>query len=324
MRMHCAAESCTHRPDSQAPSHVRGGERQPRFRQQQGALPVVRERRTCALQVALQRQLRGLADRHKARLRALALDPHRLGVEVQRGDRQLDRALRRAGPRRRPARASRGRGVRAPSSPGSHRAAGQAPRGEARAAASAAVSAASTAPPGSIRSARARATCGRRSAVRRRCAPASLHSTHPGRAARRSGEARARRRRRAQGRVLRTTARSARDRRRRLAASSRLLRASSARRRSHAAPRANVAASRYRSASARLSRWSPVRRRRLATFRASLVNRRRPASLRGCRRTVSRPRAAGRQIVIAPCEALETTRAYFLSAPVRSGLGGAS
>ena len=71
-----------------------------------------------ALQVALERAQRVLADRHEPRLAALALDAHRLGVEVDRRRRRGRRAPRRAARRRRRARTARGRAARAASSAG--------------------------------------------------------------------------------------------------------------------------------------------------------------------------------------------------------------
>ena len=167
----------------------------PRFREQQRRLVVVRERRAATLQVGAQGRQRGLADRHQARLRALALDPHLLGVELDRLERAASRAPRRAARRRRRARASRGRAGRARSSRESGRAERSARRGAGRAGACAGAGAASAARRDWRRARRARAASGRRSAATRCCARASWARGRPGRARPRSGAGRARRRR---------------------------------------------------------------------------------------------------------------------------------
>src|ERR1019366_5625417 len=93
VRMHRAAQPGPRRPDPQSTADIRGRQRATGFRQQQRRLLVVGERRASALQVALQRAQRRLPDRHQAGLRTLALDPHLLGIEVHRVDRQPDQLL---------------------------------------------------------------------------------------------------------------------------------------------------------------------------------------------------------------------------------------
>src|SRR5215207_10921701 len=82
------------RPRAQAAADVRRGEPPAGLGEEQRLLPRAGvERAAGALQVAPDGAQGVLADGHEARLAALALDPHLLGVEVERADVEVDDLL---------------------------------------------------------------------------------------------------------------------------------------------------------------------------------------------------------------------------------------